>query len=340
MSACELIVHVDRRGESYRPGEVIAGHVEVRVSSACKCDGLDVAVEYYTHGKGNVSHGRIVSERLWAGEWAPGEHRYPFRLTAPDAPRAYHGELLNVEHRVRATADIPWAFDPEATQDIEIVHERHGGLAVTWDEAKFAASSGGWGGMLGVGVVLLVGSGAAIAFDLAYGSGEGPGIGCGITGAIFGLLAFFGALKPYLARRKTGDVRVWLVQQRGGGYRGSAGEGAGLDCRVKLAPGLALQAVTAKLVVRERVEKGSGSSKTTHTHVLHHDPIVLEPSGEPGTYAGRLRLPAPGAAPYTFTASDNAIQWLVEVRVDIPDWPDWEENIPLIAGPERTAPTG
>ena len=104
------------------PGETVAGMVVVNVNTGCTCNGLDVQVRWQTHGRGNRKYGDAARIRLFTGEWKAGEeHIHPFELTLPDpAVASYEGTVLNVEWAVEATADIPWAFDPEASAPIRV----------------------------------------------------------------------------------------------------------------------------------------------------------------------------------------------------------------------------
>ena len=110
---------LDRADRRYRIGEVVAGRVEVRVDADCTCNGLEVTRLWATHGKGNRAQGAEESQTLFTGTWRAGEtHDYEFRFTIPPGPLTYHGEYLNVDHYIQATADIPWAFDPSAEEEL------------------------------------------------------------------------------------------------------------------------------------------------------------------------------------------------------------------------------
>ncbi len=108
MANSSIQVVLNEPGRVYRPGELIAGVVHVRVHAECKCDGLDVAVAFFTHGKGNTATKQIQAFRLFVGTWAGGtEHQYPFEIPAPREPLAYQGTLLNVSFRVEPLPDLP-----------------------------------------------------------------------------------------------------------------------------------------------------------------------------------------------------------------------------------------
>ena len=85
MSKCELTIELDK--DSYRPGETITGKVHVCVNEDMRCDGLEVRLEWYTHGRGNREDEVVASQELAKGQWTPGRSAYPFQLTSPKKNR-------------------------------------------------------------------------------------------------------------------------------------------------------------------------------------------------------------------------------------------------------------
>jgi len=46
----------------------------------------------------------------------PGSYKYPFQFQLPpDTPSSFEGHIGRVRYYVKATMDIPWAFDDEVT---------------------------------------------------------------------------------------------------------------------------------------------------------------------------------------------------------------------------------
>jgi hypothetical protein len=321
---CELDVRLDR-GASYRPGEPIEGTVSVETDGAVRCDNLTVATVFYTHGKGNRHVGVIEEASLFAGDWALGRSEYRFRLRAPDAPLAYHGEILNVDLGVRATADIPWSMDPEKLADIQVTHEpRRRGYEVSWDRKEERAAWGMGCAMMALGLLLVGG----VLFAIGALVEEDGFFGFGSAASIMGAIGAIVAIPRWMAERRVGNIRFTLDQAGGAGYR-EAGEEGFLDVSLSMAASAHPKEVRVTLTGTEVVVKGSGTNKKTYRHALHEREVVLEPSGEPGRYRGRLALPAPGTVPGSFKAPSNEIEWKVAARVDIPGWPDWTDDIPL-----------
>jgi hypothetical protein len=137
MGPCELSIHLERGDARFRPGEVIAGHVEARVTAVCRCDALTVTLGWQTSGKGKVEAHEEPPALIFKGEWSEGEaRRHPFSFTAPPGPLTYRGHILSIAWSLRAHADIPWALDPKA--EVEVILE-------PWtEEALLLQGAGGY----------------------------------------------------------------------------------------------------------------------------------------------------------------------------------------------------
>lgn len=332
MAKCDLTLELDDPDRAFSPGDTIAGRVRVRADADCRCDALKIELQYHTHGKGNVVSDTIAEQTLFTGEWRSGASTaYPFSIPVPPGWQGSAGELLNVGFRLRATADIPWAFDPEVTEEVVLAAPRDAGLRVTWEPEKLEETQLATAPLLGCSVAtLLLGAGlvaGTLASQVPHAIG---GCSCLLFGG--GLIATLGFGRSWLAQRRVGIVRAWLEQRQRGGYREASATDA-LDVRIGVKPGAPVGSVSARLLVQERVRRGSGTSKKTFTHELHADTAWLEPTGEPGLYAGRIPLPVAGRVPYSFSAPDNHVEWFVEAHVSIEGWPDWKETIPLQAAP-------
>ena len=108
MAKCDLHIEFDRPDRTYFGGEEITGNVHVSVNADVRCDGLTLETHWKTHGRGNTARGPKEKWTLFAGEWRAGEAaKYPFRFTAPHGPGTYRGKYLNIDHYLRARADIP-----------------------------------------------------------------------------------------------------------------------------------------------------------------------------------------------------------------------------------------
>ena len=342
MAKCDLAIEFERSDRRYRPGETVSGKVTVQVNAKVQCNGLTVKRLWHTHGKGNYAEGSdSVEEVVFSGEWWPGEtHAYPFAFEVPAAPVSYHGEVLNVDHYVAARADIPWAIDPKAEEDFLLLAGPEScQIPTEVSEAMQGASTQlqGMGaacgvifGMiffcaglipLGIGVVGVSQGEMAAVMAIPFG---------GIFMLVGGGIAFM-ASRKILAERKLGPVEVTVSPRQ-------LNPGDRFEVELRFAPKarIELNEITATLKGQEVVISGSGTKRTTHRHVFHDEVQQLLAAcdvwPEEGTSAkGSFQIPH-DAAP-SFVASDNRLEWSVELHVDIARWPDWQSTEILAVAP-------
>lgn len=329
LSKCDLELVLDKKA-SYRPGETVQGMVGVTVNKACTCRGLTVTLRWRTHGRGNRAFGGDVTVPLFEGEWTAGErHIHPFELRIPEGgPQTYHGELLNVDWQVRATADIPWAFDPVAEEDIEVRLSSEDRFLIGTDPTATALGQHlqeniliGFGLFwLAICSVMFLPMFVAIASEpeaLMMLPCLGPfsliffGVGAGLV---------FKGMQRRLAERRLGAVEVVVPTAH-------LRPGDAVPVEVRMTPNGTVQAaVSVSLVGREVVVSGSGTNRSTHTREFHTEKATLFEgslgAGVTQTLRAEFRIPS-DASP-SFLAKDNKLLWAAKVHVDIPQWPDWQ----------------
>lgn len=350
MSKCELEVLFDRDDRTYRPGEPVRGEVVVVTDEDVRCSGLTVELLWQTHGAGNTDRTVLDTLALAPEPWNPGlRYRYPFSFTAPGRPLTYHGHFLNVDHCVAARADLPWALDPKASEEYLLVpgpdsHREHLASPVDFTVAA-AGSSGpvakviGWL-LLPVLLVLVV---ALLLMILP------------LVLVIGGVVL----LRRVIAERRLGRVTVEVSGPEVGpptepGVAKSVASRLGVIARpftpraitpggelrfqVRFQPRTAVDVdrVTVRLVGTEECRSGSGTNAKTHTHTLCEETSLLAEGvsfipGVPMELTGVLPVPALEA--YSFRAHNNALKWKLEVAIEIPSWPDWKRDHPLLLVP-------
>jgi hypothetical protein len=317
----------------YKAGDVLRGMVHVDVSSECQCNALTLDVGWETRGRGNRASETLQSQVLFTGGFQPGQNQtFPFELTVPGGPPSYVGHYLSIVWQLRARADIPWALDPKASQDIMctgsdthtstqlpqanvftlpkapafmVVFLLLFSIIPLWVTYQFV-QSGGTFGLLGMGIGLLV-------------------IG-------FVAVRIYRLVRNRLARMKLGDVQVTVSHPRP-----RLGEMVKGQLAMTPAQTTSLTGIQASLVGSEVVVSGSGTNRRTHTHVFHEEAQDLGNLG--GTLNAHhplhsdieLRLPAQG--PCSFHTTDNTIKWVLKVHIDIPRWPDFVHEEPLEVRP-------
>ena len=343
MSKCDLRVEIDGGSRTVKPGDEIRGEVIVDVDADVRCK-LVATLEWHTHGRGNKDGDERDEVVLYEGSWSAGESkRYRFTFTAPNGPFTQHGHYLNVDWLVHARADIPWAFDPKAERDLVLLPGPSSEPIDRGPSFDPDLSPGEGGCAKGCMVLfflpfLLAGLGATavgVAESLGYDTGgEGDLWVLFVVGPLFtlvGLIPFFIWLHGFLGRRKTGDVSVDLSRRE---------LHLGDDFQVSLSfeprSDFMINRIVANLVAAEVVTRGSGTNRTTYRHKAVDETLELAAETHARAFEtidlhGTLRIPE--SAPCSFAASDNKIEWSVEVTVDIPSWPDWSESLPLIVDP-------
>jgi hypothetical protein len=324
MSKCDLKIEFDRANRTYRGGDEPSGTVHVQVNRDVRCDGLLVEHFWQTHGRGNTAAGEKQTTVLFQGDWQAGQSfSYPFRFKAPHGPPTYHGHYLNVDHYIQARVDIPWAIDPKHKEEYLLLpsEREYGNLPPSRDQQhKLKQQITKLGLPIGVAMVVL---GFLCFFPF------------GLVLIPIGLIVLFATLRKSLAEKKIGKVELqW------GSLRVAPGGTVPLALSFTPRKSSVLKGITAELVATEQCVSGSGTNKTTHTHKVHQQTVTLArqgqvTAGKPIQLSTGIAIPKTDA--FSFSASDNDLTWSVEVRVDIPLWPDWVEKKVLTVRPAPAA---
>ncbi|MGM0557831.1 MAG: hypothetical protein ACQEVA_15710 [Myxococcota bacterium] len=343
MAKCDLSVVLDEPNRTFEPGDRVTGRVVVDVDKAVRCDGLTVTHQWKTHGRGNVDRGAVGAETLFAGEWEPGRYEYAFDFGQPPGPETYHGHNLNVDWYVHATADIPWALDPDAEVDHLVRYTgspqdyQVGNPETVQNAGRHRQGCGGCVAIFG-GMFLVPG---VLALVVAWTSAEVEALFVGlILSAIGGFLIWSGVSRR-LAEKKLGDVEVTLVPAH-------VHPGGDVRCVVTIRPPklLEINCIQYTFAGEEVVVRGSGTNSRTYRHQLHED-IEVDRWGEQKTLQAGVEhtfeqaFTIPVDAPPSFdSADDNKLEWWIQTEVDIPTWPDWSTRNLMIVVPGDAGSTG
>ncbi len=344
MSKCDLKIVLDRPDRVYQVGEMVTGHLDVVVNADCTCNGLKISRYWQTHGRGNRASGGQDEEILFTGQWRPGQtDRYPFEFEVPAGPLTYHGHYLNVDWYLHATADIPWAFDPKTTEefivekgDADELGDHPLGDRLASHPMQAMASTMGLACGLAFGAFFLVpGCIFSVVMTILSISEGQPmmliGAGMGLVFALVGIVLAFFALRNTIAQRKLGPVTVTLEPDRV-----NAGQESRLHVHFSPKSAADLNGLTATLRGKEVVVSGSGTNRSTHSHIFHNEQYTLLESERvaAGEDVDRdVLIEVPGDAPASFAAPDNRLVWEVEVHVDIKSWPDFKSSQGVIVLP-------
>ncbi len=311
----------------FHGGDVVRGEVVVRARAQTRCKSLRLSLGWKTRGRGTAEVAVAYERMLFSGEWSPGEYRYAFAVQVTHGPYSYPGHYLQVSWFAGATADIPLARDPSCEEVFELkpskvpVPMEH--EMVLADTNNTALMVPGWTAAI-VGSVVCVGSVVSLLL--------------GATGimALVALISAFAAglgFKEVFARGVFADARVDIEPA-------VAWPDAPIDVRMSFTPkmNLDVNAVTLKLMCREVVISRGGRSSTRYEHVPYEASFELMGAkelkkGEPVHLERMVDLPV--GAPTSFRGLNNTLEWIVEARVDVPNWPDWVDKVEFVVGDQK-----
>ncbi len=342
MSKCDLKITLFDRPKSYQLGDTVRGEVAIDVNKDCECNGIDVVLLHRAHGRGNRAETKTPAVKLFQGRLIAGDRkRLEFELPLDAGPVTYHGKYLNVDWYVRAQADIPWAIDPKAEEDIVVALGDDPDRVELPPEKPLTKSLGaprsiGCVPILSLLIVML--SPAAFILWLsttnpAYRSlvKFAPIALFGGIGALVLFVVIYRLVASFLAERKLGSVEVEVSPVR-------CQSGGPVTVTIKFRPpsGVSLNSATATLTGEEIVVSGSGTNRTTHTNKFHDQTVTLcgaksLPPGRQVVLEGTIEIPPD--APYSFQAPSNTLDWGVTLLLDIAHCPDWAGKQPLVVGP-------
>jgi len=120
-----VAIHLDGNQREYVAGEKISGEVEVGYfGSEVELRQAEVAVLWYTEGKGDQDDGVAYLAKLWEGATQPmGSQRFSVQL--PLLPLSYQGRLLKIHWAVRVRLDLRHGKDVVAEEGFTVVSEAH-----------------------------------------------------------------------------------------------------------------------------------------------------------------------------------------------------------------------
>lgn len=323
----DVRVVVEEPERRWHAGETIRGYVEVEVEEATRCGGISVILERFTHGRGNLDISTLSRQDIFdGGTLEPGVRQYPFEVVIPSGElTTYHGHYLNIDWRIKAQVDVPWAFDPK-DEVLVAVDPATTRRRVTVASEPNDASAMSRGFMLFLGVPFLLVT-ACIGFVIMALSLQEDSILGAVFGLVFGLGSLsaagqvgYSSVQLWFVRRKLGEVQTTLES-------GEDEQGAFIDVSLRFIPSSETKLNTAKatLMGREVVVSGSGTNRSTSRHTLHDQEVELAgerilSADEAAIIAGRIRVP--DGAPCSIDLKDNDVKWSLDIHLDIADWPD------------------
>lgn len=314
MTACRVTIELDEPQKIRSAGENVTGYVVIRCDKDVNCKALELSTRWSTHGRGNIDQGIGELIAVYSGMWIAGqEYRYPFKLATAAWPPTYYGTYLNVSHTVHGRAKIAWAIDPTAEVEIPVV-----ALKAPEDLQPSRQQISGVGGS----VLLVILGLLAVVFLFVF---------LWIVPFILIAAGIYWFFKKFLPKQFTGSIQSDLQPKRV--FPGQAIAGT---LRFTPKRNLKINEIRYKITCVENCVSGSGSNRTTHRHEvlsfseqLAHAQVL--PAGQEQDFKYEFKIPH-DAAP-SMKLSDNELKWNVEMRIDIPSWPDWSESFGIVVEP-------
>lgn len=318
MAKCDLSILLDEPDDVHSGGGTISGVVRVVVDADVECKGLEVKSVWRTHGRGNVASGSAGSMTLFQGQWRAGEtHEYRFELPIAVWPPSYHGHYLSVDHYVDARAKIPWAFDPKASEPFPVVAD------CGPEDAEIVKNVTEIKGIVGC-ILTAVALSFLVGFCVMFAAAGPFALFFLIVPLSGGLWWFF---RKFLPKYVLGDIQFEFDTEHI-----SPGSTATGELIIHPRKNVPINGIQLHFRAREQCVSGSGSNRTTHTHVFLDQKQSLQDAttltaGKEQRFPVHVSIPADAA--FSLELSDNRIIWSTTLRVDIPRWPDWVREIPI-----------
>jgi hypothetical protein len=342
-------VRIEVEKTHYQPGEAIDGRVVVVPAFDDVCESLAIELQLYAHGWLS-SVGVAAEQRLYAGPLRAGvAAAFPFRIAAPRTAGPYRGHLLNLELRLAAVMlvrreerdlvrtltgisrkEMAARAYPAAAQAITVVPDSRP-LEVSADPEKVRRVLADRGIKVFAGCLLMVMGVAALVVGVMMWLGIIPvdeivaQIGTAAGGLLFGLLAsvlLFQNLGVWMAQKKIGtpDIRVTT-------------QASIIDVSVRLPNPVTVNSVHASIRAVESMSRSLGSSTEIREHILAEQVFELGRGAQPGLFGAQLPASALAAFPPTVGLPSARIVWRLALRIALPLWSDWQEEVPLDAYP-------
>ncbi len=363
LKKCNLKILLDQPGGRYRPGEAISGVVEIAPLDGVEAVTLTLSLHWQTDGGGDQAAGLRHGLTLFEGGLPPGRlQRFSFSFDAPDGPLTYHGDLLHVAWRLTAHADIPWARDATAEQEVVIAGSPATPLAALFPQMplgdaldvlveaepetfqaalpaqqQLADFRRRGAVLLGYGKkVFYFFGGLMVVMGLAALITD-PDAGLPLTlfGAVFlGFAHFiFRQFARFEAARTAPEEAQAVVEPA------LARPGETVRLTVRLREDARVTEATAVLQGEEHVtyERRTVENKTeteSRVHLFFEQPAALQPTRRSAGAALQASFTLPPEAPCSFNAAHNALRWRIAFSLEIEgrDHP-WHGSAPLVVRP-------
>jgi len=165
---------------------------------------------------------------------------------------------------------------------------------------------------------------------------SGSNIGGLIGGALFGLSFFVVGIimlaigsRVFLARTRLAPPEVTLSTQTP-----RVGDVVTLSYKQNFRSATDVQLIRFQLLLRERAtyRRGTDTITVRHDNVAQEFQLPARRFGSGEGFQDQHQFQVQGM--HSFKANHNELIWLIQVRVEMPGWPAYEEEYPLQVAPE------
>lgn len=321
MTKCNLTIQLEAPDEPLRGGGRVRGLVRIVSEVDIRCRGLNVAVVASCDGPGGQSETSGQAADVFSGNLEAGKPREcPFEVEVPPWPLAYQGVHFQIRHQLRATADLPWATDPQAAVALQVLPSDLDYPPP--DQTKvFAAPN--W-------VVKAISFLFPLVFVL---NALGPQLLAVILVSVAVLGLPFWLLLRWYPKWRIGAVDFQLQPL-------TLTPGDWLTGHLSIRPRGTLKAkqISVRLLATEICESGSGDDrKVERFDIYSRDLVSAEGLELPGDRATRFEINSrlPPIAAYSLKQGSNQLVWAVEAMIGIFGLIRWNETRVLSVVPSR-----
>ena len=330
------------KGESiFEVRDTVSGTAVITANQDTVCNKVVIQMRWQTHGRGNRAAGKWMKESIQVSHNtlnASQTERIPFSFQLPEGPLTYRGNYLNVDWYIKALVDARGPFDPNYEEEIIVLPKALNTAYVSNYNQHTAKNSKHQTNQVNnpkieliIGMAFLGAAVSSVIIPIAMGFSFAAFFG--IIPLIFASFFFYKSIRNSISRQKLGPVKIEL-------NRSELLPDESFSCKLSFNPlqDFTVRAITFKIQGDERVVSGSGSNTKTHTNYIFKNEFTqLEgqaiQANETVELEQTLKLP-PNAA-YSFSATDNHIEWYCEVSIEIENWPNWKEKLPIQVVPWR-----
>ncbi len=319
-------------------GGAVRGHVAIEVDAPTVCRALllelhrFVVIDDYEAQRTQVT---LERQSLFEGEWSEGSYVYDFEVAAPEDLPTYNGASFGIIYRVTARAQLATG-EREAEAVIDIVAPPERVLAVGDESFSGAQEVTGWS-FIGAGLMLF----AVVVLSQLVGPSSSSDEASATLFMSLAMFATFGmgarmtyvSVRPALAGWRLGGVDMDVAV-------GEDDAGYFVDVRAHVAPHPRVEIRSATVALRREevtiVKTGGGNTRVKRherIHVCACEEAELNPqptaTGE-GAPDQRVRLRLPEEPVPTLSDAHVSMRWRVALHIDIVDWPDYIEEVPIV----------